>query len=55
LKNKKDNTIKQKIDLQHGSLLLMKGSTQHFYHHQLAKTAKKIDQRINLTFRKIVS
>jgi len=53
LKNKNDKTIKQKIELANGSLLLMKGSTQHFYHHQLAKTAKKVDHRINLTFRKI--
>lgn len=53
LKNKKDKTIKQKIELANGSLLLMKGCTQHFYHHQLAKTAKKVENRINLTFRKI--
>jgi len=54
LKNKKDKNIKQKIELENGSLLLMKGSTQHFYHHQLAKTAKNVGKRINLTFRKIV-
>jgi len=53
LKNKTDKTIKQKIVLTNGSLLLMKGSTQHFYHHQLSKTTQKVDNRINLTFRKI--
>ena len=50
----KHNTIanqKLKIDLDHGSLLLMKGATQHFWKHQIAKTAKTIDERINLTFR----
>ncbi|MBC7495096.1 MAG: alpha-ketoglutarate-dependent dioxygenase AlkB, partial [Flavobacterium sp.] len=50
----KHNTIanqKLKIDLDHGSLLLMKGATQHFWKHQIAKTAKPIDERINLTFR----
>ena len=53
LKNKEDKNIKQKVDLAHGSLLLMKGGTQHYYKHQLSKTAKKVDKRINLTFRKI--
>lgn len=44
---------KQKILLQHGSLLLMKGETQHFWKHQIPKTAKPIGMRINLTFRTI--
>jgi alkylated DNA repair dioxygenase AlkB len=42
---------KQKIILEHGSLLLMKGTTQHFWKHQIPKTKKPIDERINLTFR----
>jgi len=42
---------KQKIVLENGSLLLMKGETQHFWKHQIAKTAKPIGPRINLTFR----
>lgn len=42
---------KLKINLEHGSLLLMKGTTQHFWKHQIPKTAKEIDPRINLTFR----
>ena len=48
------NTIenaKLKINLENGSLLIMKGETQHYYKHQIAKTAKKIAPRINLTFR----
>jgi alkylated DNA repair dioxygenase AlkB len=32
-------------------LLLMQGETQHFWQHQIAKTAKEIQPRINLTFR----
>ena len=50
----KHNTIenqKLKIDLDHGSLLIMKGETQHFWKHQIAKTARPIGERINLTFR----
>jgi alkylated DNA repair dioxygenase AlkB len=48
------NTIKEqklKIILEHGSLLIMKGATQHFWKHQIPKTAKEIGPRINLTFR----
>ena len=45
--------LKQNIVLEHGSLLLMKGTTQHFWKHQIPKTAKPIDSRINLTFRVI--
>lgn len=45
---------KQKIILEHGSLLIMKGETQHFWKHQIPKTAKPIQPRINLTFRSIL-
>lgn len=51
LRHKKDKSIKHKLLLENGSLLLMKGETQHHWHHQIAKTAKKIGERINLTFR----
>ena len=43
-----------KVDLKDGSLLIMAGETQHHYKHQLAKTAKDVGPRINLTFRKII-
>lgn len=52
----KHNTIteaKKSITLEHGSLLLMKGTTQHFWKHQIPKKAKPIETRINLTFRSI--
>ncbi|WP_435625057.1 alpha-ketoglutarate-dependent dioxygenase AlkB family protein [Flagellimonas sp.] len=51
LRHKSDKTIRHKILLEHGSLLLMRGETQHFWQHQIAKTAKKVEERINLTFR----
>ncbi len=44
---------KHKVLLEHGSLLLMQGETQHFWKHQIPKTAKPIGERINLTFRVI--
>ncbi len=51
LRHKEDKALKHKILLENGSLLLMKGETQHFWQHQIPKTAKRIEERINLTFR----
>lgn len=53
LKSKEDKNLKYKVDLNHGSLLLMEGETQHYWKHQLPKTKREISPRINLTFRKI--
>ena len=41
------------IDLEHGSLLLMQGTTQEFWKHQVPKTTQAVGARINLTFRLI--
>ena len=53
LKHNSISGLKQNIILEHGSLLLMKGTTQHFWKHQIPKTSKTIGPRINLTFRVI--
>ena len=53
LKHKKIKTLKHKLNLQNGSLLLMKGETQHHWLHQIPKTKKPLGKRINLTFRLI--
>ena len=53
LKHNSIPSLKQNILLEHGSLLLMKGTTQHFWKHQIPKTSKPIGPRINLTFRLI--
>ncbi len=53
LKHRKDKTLKHKILLEHGSLLLMKDETQHHWLHQIPKTKKPLEERINLTFRVI--
>lgn len=42
-----------KIKLGHGSLLIMGGEFQHHWVHQIPKTKKKVEQRINLTYRKL--
>ena len=43
------------LDLAGGSLLVMAGPTQHYWHHQVPKTARAVGGRINLTFRRIVN
>ncbi|GAB4019927.1 MAG: alpha-ketoglutarate-dependent dioxygenase AlkB [Bdellovibrio sp.] len=40
--------------LEHGSLLVMRGDTQKCWKHQIAKSKKITEPRINLTFRKII-
>lgn len=54
LKHKTDKSIKKKILLKSGSLLLMGKGTQQHYLHQIPKTKKIVVPRINLTFRRIV-
>ncbi len=54
LKHKTDKTLKKRILLQPGSLLLMGKGTQLNYLHQIPKTKKLVQPRINLTFRKII-
>ncbi|WP_273567683.1 alpha-ketoglutarate-dependent dioxygenase AlkB family protein [Maribacter halichondriae] len=54
LKHRTWPDVKHKMLLEHGSLLLMQGETQHHWLHQLPKTARPIGERINLTFRVIL-
>lgn len=51
LKHKFKIDQKKKIVLGHGSYLLMRGSTQHQWVHQIPKSKKMMSERINLTFR----
>ncbi len=50
----KETDSKIALVLQHGSLLVMKGTTQSFWLHSLPKSKKIKAPRINLTFRTIV-
>ena len=43
-----------RLDLPPGSLLVMTGTTQRYWVHQLAKTARPVGPRINLTFRRVM-
>lgn len=52
-RHKHNQDLKAEIELTHGSFLLMAGATQHFWQHQIPKTSKKVQPRINLTFRAV--
>jgi alkylated DNA repair dioxygenase AlkB len=45
--------IGHSLMLEHGSLLVMRGPTQHHWQHQVAKTRRSCAPRLNLTFRLI--
>jgi alkylated DNA repair dioxygenase AlkB len=53
----KHNLSKENLqfELNSGSLLVMGGEIQHYWKHQIAKSKKVQGERINLTFRKIIS
>ncbi|MEM6831840.1 MAG: alpha-ketoglutarate-dependent dioxygenase AlkB, partial [Bacteroidota bacterium] len=53
----KHRQSKEKVSLQleHGSLLVMKGTTQSHWLHSLPKTKRVTTPRINLTFRTILN
>lgn len=49
----KSQQYKQNMCLSNGDLLLMHGTMQHYWQHQIPKTKKAIGERINITFRHI--
>ena len=49
--NQKSDTVN--LQLEHGSLLVMSGTTQTYWMHRLPPTKKVLTPRINLTFRTI--
>lgn len=55
LKERQEPRRRLALELPPGSLLVMRGDTQQNYRHALPRTAKPVGERINLTFRRIVS
>lgn len=53
-KHRRHKDQRHKMELHHGSLLLMEGAMQEHWLHQIPKTKKVSDPRINLTFRHII-
>jgi alkylated DNA repair dioxygenase AlkB len=46
-----DHSIKVELELHHGDLVIMSGTTQELWRHRVPKTKKPVGERINLTFR----
>ena len=49
----KDKNLRWKIELCHGSALIMMGQTQNLWRHSLPKSKTRNNPRVNLTFRRI--
>jgi len=54
IRNKADHSIRYSIRLEHGSFLLMKAGLQQDWEHRIAKSAKPMKPRLNLTFRVVI-
>jgi alkylated DNA repair dioxygenase AlkB len=55
MKHRRRSVDRLVLELADASLLLMTGPTQHHWRHSVPKTARSVGERINLTFRRIVS
>jgi alkylated DNA repair dioxygenase AlkB len=55
LKHKTRKELKATVELTHGSLLIMHGETQANWLHQVPKTARAVEERRSLTFRRVVA
>ncbi|WP_372015993.1 alpha-ketoglutarate-dependent dioxygenase AlkB family protein [Pseudoxanthomonas sp. 10H] len=53
LRHRRDPARRLALDLEPGSLLLMSGPTQAHWKHALPRTSRPVDERINLTYRRI--
>lgn len=54
MRHKESKTVVE-LALEHGSLLIMSGLMQQCWVHEIPKTKKPVGQRINLTFRTIIT
>lgn len=53
LRHKELPDVRHRMRLEHGSLLVMRGTTQRHWQHQVPKTKASVGPRINLTYRLI--
>jgi alkylated DNA repair dioxygenase AlkB len=51
IRSKADHKEQYSVKLEHGSFLLMKAGLQEAFEHRIAKSARVMQPRINLTFR----
>jgi alkylated DNA repair dioxygenase AlkB len=54
IRNKADHSEKYSVRLEHGSFLLMKSGLQEHWEHRIAKSARPMKSRVNLTFRVVI-
>jgi alkylated DNA repair dioxygenase AlkB len=54
IRNKADHKEHYSVKLEHGSFLLMKSGLQEHWEHRIAKSAKPMKARVNLTFRVVI-
>ena len=54
LRRRDDHHDPVTLDLEHGDLLVMRGTTQELWEHCLTRTARPVGERVNRTFRRIV-
>jgi alkylated DNA repair dioxygenase AlkB len=54
-RNLADKSLKREMKLEHGSLVVMQGETQHKWQHSVPKEPLELNPRINLTYRVIKS
>ena len=50
-RHRNEKSLLASVDLEHGSLLLMHGKTQHCWYHSIPKTRRIVNSRINITYR----
>lgn len=49
-----DPAVRVDLELHHGDLLVMRGTTQELWRHRVPRTKRPVGERINLTFRTVV-
>ncbi len=54
-RHKELKNLKTSVALTHGSLLIMRGTTQRHWLRQIPKTTRDVEERINLTFRVVLA
>lgn len=54
IRSKADHSAQYSVRLEHGSFLLMKAGLQQAFEHRIAKSAKAMKARVNLTFRIVI-
>lgn len=49
-----DPSVRIDLELHHGDVLVMRGTTQQLWRHRVPRTTRRVGERINLTFRTVV-